>query len=107
MAHTYEELSKMTVAQLREIASEIEHESLKGHTAMHKEHLLPALCEALGVEAHKHHEVVGVDKTAIKTQIRQLKAQRDSVLEAGSKKELKPILRGIRNLKRKLHKATV
>jgi hypothetical protein len=50
---------------------------------------------------------VGVDKTAMKTEIRQLKVQRDSVLESGNKKELKPILRQIRNLKRKLHKATV
>ena len=107
MAHTYEELSKMTVAGLREIASGIEHEALQGHTATPKARLLPALCEALGIEAHKHHEVVGVDKTAIKVQIRQLKVQRDSVLEAGNKKELKPILREIRNLKRKLHKATV
>jgi hypothetical protein len=107
MAHSYEELSKMTVARLREIADGIEHDALEGHNAMPKGRLLPALCEALGIEAHKHHEVVGVDKTAMKTEIRQLKVQRDSVLESGNKKELKPILRQIRNLKRKLHKATV
>ncbi len=59
MAYTYEQLSKMNVADLRKIADGIEHEATKGHSTMHKEKLLPALCIALGIEAHAHHEVIG------------------------------------------------
>ena len=48
MAHTYEELSKMTVVELRDIAKDVDHEAVQGATQMNKEHLLPALCKALG-----------------------------------------------------------
>ena len=105
--HTYEELRKMTVARLREIADGIEDERLQGHNAMHKEHLLPKLCEVLGVEAHAHHDVVGLNKTAVKVQIRALKAERDASLEAGDRKQYKAILRKIHHLKRRIHKAMV
>ena len=107
MAHTYEELHKMTVARLREIADGIEHDVLHGYKTMHKEHLVPALCKALGIEAHAHHEVVGINKTAIKAQIRALKVERDAAMQAKDKKKLKPILRKIHRLKRAIHKATV
>ena len=62
MEHTFDELRKKTVVQLREIAKDIDHDAVHGYTTMHKEELLPALCTALGVEAHEHHEVVGIDK---------------------------------------------
>lgn len=105
--HTYEELHKMTVAKLREIADEIEDERLQGHNAMHKEHLLPKLCEVLGIDAHVHHEVVGINKTAVKRQIRALKVERDAALEAGDRKQHKSVLREIHKLKRQIHKAMV
>lgn len=107
MAHTYDELHGMTVAQLREIADDIEDERLQGHSSMHKEHLLPRLCEVLGVEAHVHHEVVGIDKASVKAQIKALKGDRDTALEAKDPKQLKRIRRQIHRLKRQLHKATV
>ncbi len=107
MAHTYEELHQKTVAEMRAIAKGMDHEPLRGYTTMHKEQLLLALCTALGLEAHEHHEVVGVDKTKIKQQIRQLKVERDAALEAHDSKELKVIRRRIHRLKRKIHKATV
>ncbi len=107
MAHTYEELHQKTVAQMRAIAKGMDHEALRGYTTMHKEQLLLALCKALGLEAHEHHEVVGVDKARIKQQIRQLKVERDAALEAHDSKELKVIRRRIHRLKRKIHKATV
>lgn len=107
MAHTYEELHAMTVAQLREVAEGIEHEAVHGYSTMHKEDLLPALCEALGIEAHEHHEVVGIDKDAVKAKIRQLKAQRAALIEAKDSKQLKFVRRRIRSLKRKIRKATV
>ena len=74
---------------------------------MHKDELLHALCLAYGLEEHVHHEVVGIDKAKVKAQIRELKKERDAVLEAGDKKKLKPILRAIHHLKRKIRKATV
>ena len=70
MAHTYHELKEKTVADLREIAKGIEHEAVEGATQMNKDHLLKALCTALGIDMHEHHEVVGVDKAAIKVKIR-------------------------------------
>ncbi len=107
MAHTYEELHQKTVAELRAIAKEMDHEALRGYTTMHKEQLLLALCTALGLEAHEHHEVVGIGKAKIKQQIRQLKVERDAALEAHDSKELKVIRRRIHRLKRKIRKATV
>jgi len=46
MAHTYEELKKKKVAELREIAKGLEHEAVKGYTQLNKDHLLKALCKA-------------------------------------------------------------
>ncbi len=106
---TFEELKHKTVTELREIAAPLgeQHEALKGHTQMNKEHLLKAICHALKIEMHAHHEVVGVDKTAIKAQLRQLKQRRDEVIAAGDHDELHVIHRKMHHLKRELHKATV
>lgn len=99
----YHELRQMTVAQLREVAKDIE--DLTGSTQMHKEELLMAICEKLGVEPHEHHEVVGIDKTAVKAQIRELKQERAAALEAGDKDRLRRARRGIHKLKGKLRRA--
>jgi hypothetical protein len=106
MTHTYEELHKMTIEALREIAKGLEHESVQGYTQMNKEHLLPALCKALGIEAHAHHEVVGLDKRSVKTEIRKLKEDRDKALEAHDRAQLKVALRKIHRLKRRIRAAT-
>ncbi len=105
--HTYEELKDKTVAQLREIAAGIEHEAVQGYSTMHKEPLLHAICTALGVVEHEHHEVVGIDKTQVKRRIRALKAERDAALRAHDHDELKRIRRRIRLLKRRIRRATV
>lgn len=107
MEHTYEELKKKTVAQLREIAAGVEHEAVGGYTQLNKEHLLVALCKALGIDTHRHHEVVGIDKAGIKVQIRALKKKRDQALVAHDKTQHKFLLRQIHRLKRRIHKATV
>ncbi len=107
MAYTIGELKRKTVAQLREIAQGIEHEAVQGHTQMNKDHLLKALCQALGIDMHEHHQVVGIDKRAIKTEIKELKKQRDQALEAHDHAGLKSIRRRIHALKRKIHRATV
>lgn len=107
MAHTYHELKEMTVAQMREIAKDIEHEAVKGATQMNKDHLLKALCTALNIEMHEHHEVVGIDKAAIKVKIRALRKKRDEILATKDRKELSGVLRQIHALKRTIRRATV
>ena len=83
MAHTYEELKKKTVAELRDLAKDIQHEAVQGFSQMNKEHLLPALCKALGIEAHEHHAAALAEKSRIKTTKRQLKMDRAKALSAG------------------------
>jgi hypothetical protein len=105
--YTYEQLSKMTVAQLRDIAKDVKHDAVQGYTQLHKEQLLPGLCLALGIDAHVHHHVEGVDKRKIKAEIKRLKEQRREALAAKNRQQLKPILRRIHHLKHDLRKAMV
>lgn len=107
MDYTYEQLHEMTVAQLREIAAATEHEAVQGALQMNKEHLLPALCEALGIEAQVHHHVVGIDKKAIKSRIRALKEERAAAIAGQDAVALKRARRRIHRLKRKIRRATV
>ena len=107
MSHTFEELKHMRVVDLREIAKAEDHAALRGYSTMHKEELVKALCEAFGIEAHAHHEVVGIDKASIKAKIRKLKVDRDAALEAKDRVQLKRIRRQIHRLKRSIHRATV
>jgi hypothetical protein len=107
MGYTYEELRKKTVAELREIAEGIEDEAVRGYRTMHKHELLPAICKALGIEAHEHHVAVGIDKTKIKVQIRRLKKVRDEALAAGDDERLRDSRHRIKRLKRKLRRAIV
>ena len=107
MTHSYEELRDMTVAQMRDLAQGVEHEAVSGYSTMHKEQLLTALCTAFGIEAHAHHEVVGIDKAAIKAQIRALKSERQKALDAGDSTQLKRLRRQIHRLKRKIRRATI
>jgi DNA-binding IclR family transcriptional regulator len=107
MAHTYEELRKKTVEDLREIAKAVEHEAVRGYTQMNKEHLLPALCAALGIDTRAHHAVVGLDKTAVKAKLRQLKSERQKAVAAHDHERLKAIRRQIHRLNRKMRAAAV
>ena len=107
MAHTYEELKTKNVAQLREIAAGIDHEAVKGYTQLNKEHLLAAICTALGIDMHEHHQVKGINKADIKAKIRELKKKRDEALSAHDHAQLKQVRRHIHRLKREIHKATV
>ena len=107
MPYTYEQLGNMTVVELRKIADGIEHEATKGHSTMHKDKLLPALCLALGVESHLHREAKGVNKGKIKMQIRALKKDRSAALESHDSAKLKDVRIKIKNLKRTLRKALV
>jgi hypothetical protein len=107
MAYTFDQLKGMTVAQLREIAAGIEHEAVKGYTQLNKEHLLTALCTALNIDTHTRHKskVAGVDKAAVKIQMKELKKKRDAALEAHNHAELKAVRRQLHELRRSLRKA--
>jgi len=107
MSYTFEELKKKTVAELRKIAAGTDHESLKGYTKLNKEHLLEALCKALGIDMFVHHKVIGLNKTQIKMQIRELKKKRDVALAAHNSVELHSVRKKIRLLKKRLRKAAV
>jgi hypothetical protein len=107
MAQTYEELKHKTVAELREIAKGIEHEAVKGYTQMNKDHLLVAVCKALGIDMHVHHHAMGIEKARIKTRIRELKKKRDEILASSDRNNLRAVLREIHGLKRAIRRAMV
>lgn len=107
MAYTYDELKHKTLAQLRDIAANTEHEAVQGYTQLNKEHLLVALCNAYNIDMHVHHRVEGLDKSSVKAKIKELKKKRDEVIEARDRKQLKTLRRRIHRLKRQIHKATV
>ena len=106
MAHTYEELKHKTVAELREIAKASEHEALQGYTQLNKDHLLVQLCKALDIH-NTHHEAVGIDKAAVKTQIKALKQQRNEAVAAHDHAKLKALRRQIHNLNHRIRRATI
>jgi hypothetical protein len=107
MAYTYEELKNKTVAELREIAKGIDHEAVQGATQMNKEHLLDAMCVALNLDKHVHQQATGIDKTSVKSRIRELKQRRDSAVASHDSKQLSIVRRRIHRLKRRITKATV
>lgn len=105
MAYTYHELKVKTIADLRDIAKSVENqEAVKGFSQMNKEHLLPALCKALGIPLHEHHEAVGIDKPALKAKIRALKARRDEALTAHDHDALKSVRRQIHRINRDIRR---
>ena len=107
MEYTYTELKAKTLADLKKIASGLEHEAVQGYTQLNKEHLLVKLCEALGIDTFEHHHVEGINKKAIKSSIRKLKAIRDQAQADKDKAKHKQAIKAINILKRKLRKATV
>ncbi|MGH2399803.1 MAG: hypothetical protein ACRDF6_08140 [bacterium] len=108
MEMTYEELHKKTVAELREIAKGLTHEAVKGYTQMNKDHLLPAVCKALGIDTHVHHHVeAGFDKPGTRTRMRALRAERDKALAAHDSARLKQIRRELHTLNHRLRAHSV
>ena len=87
MAHTYEELKHKTVGQLRDIAKEIQDQNaVQGFTQMNKEHLLQAICTALHIEMHAHHEVMGLNKTQLREKMKELQDLLEKAENEGAKK---------------------
>jgi hypothetical protein len=107
MAYTYHDLRAKSVADLREIAKSLGDATVSGYTQLNKAHLLPALCAALGVDTHEHHEVKGIDKHTVKAQMRALKADRATALEAHDHDRLKAIRRQLHRLNHRIRAASV
>ena len=105
MAHTYEELKKKTIAELRDIAKDIQHEAVQGYTQLNKEHLLPALCKALGIETFAHHAAALAEKAAVKAKMRELNAGKAKALEDGDRDLLRQLRRQYHRLNHSLRSA--
>ena len=106
MAHTFDELHQMTVAGLREIAETQNEDDVKGFKALKKAQLLALVCKVLGVDAHENHSAQGIDKAAIKAQMRQLRSARNAAIDAHDHKELRVVRRKIHRLNRQIRRAT-
>lgn len=102
MAQTYHELKAKTLQELRDIAKDLQHDAVQGYSQMNKDHLLPAVCKALGVDAHEHHDVVGIDKPTMKARMRELKSKRAAALEAHDHAQLKSVRRQLHRLNRRI-----
>ena len=103
MAYTYHDLKGKTIQELRDIAKGVENQdAVQGYSQLNKDHLLPALCKALNIDSHEHHAVVGIDKPAIKTKMRELKKQRDAAIESHDAAALKSIRRQLHSLNRQI-----
>ncbi len=103
MAYTYHELKEKTIQELRDIAKDVENQdAVKGFSQLNKDHLLPELCKALGIDAHEHHAVVGIDKPAIKAKMKALKAKRAAAVESHDHDVLKSLRRQIHRLNRQI-----
>ena len=105
MAYTFDELKGKTIAELREIAKSVEdHDAVQGYSQMNKDHLLPALCKALGIPFHEHANVVGIDKPAIKAKLRELKQKRDQAIAAKDNAALRAVRRHRHSLNREIRR---
>jgi DNA polymerase/3'-5' exonuclease PolX len=102
VAHTYEELKHKTVAELREIAAGLQHDAVQGYSQLNKDHLLPAVCQALGIEAHEHHAAAFAEKFAIKAKMREIKTACEKAREAGDHTTLHGLRRHYHHLNHSL-----
>jgi hypothetical protein len=98
MAYTYDELKGKTLAELRDIAKGVAHDAVQGYSQMNKDHLLPALCQALGVSMHEHHVVGNFDKGALKARMKALRSERAAARDSGDHERLKAVRRHLHAL---------
>lgn len=98
----YQELQKLTVIKLREMAQE--YPDITDPSGTKKEQLIDLLAEKLAIE--KPHAVVGgVDKAVIKKQIAELKKVRNEALQSKDRAKLVATRRKLHRLRRTLRKA--
>ena len=69
------------------------------HTKPPRATHLPVVCQALGIDAHEHHHVVGgFDKSATKAKMRSLKAKLQAELDAHDHGKVKALRRQLHRL---------
>ena len=102
MPYTYHELKEKTIQELRDIAKDVHHDAVQGFSQLNKEHLLPALCTALGIDSHEHAVAIGIDKPGIKAKMRELKGKRAEALAAHDHAVLKSVRRQYHVLNRQI-----
>lgn len=100
----YNELTKLTVVKLRELAHQFEE--IKAASGMHKEELIDILCEKMGIEKPQHAVKTGVGRRKLKAEIRSLKKARDEAIASKDSKTLKRIRRKLHTKKRRLTRVT-
>jgi len=106
MTHTFPELKKKTLAELKEIAAATEPQ-VQGYTQMNKDHLLEAICKVLNIDMYVHHVVKGIDKAGVKAKIKEWQKKRDEALAARDRKSLRVALDHIHSYKHQLRKFMV
>ena len=123
MSETYDDLKKKTVADLREIAKQHEHDALSGYSSMKKPELIEAVATALGLteeaapapaksapkpaakavpKAKSGKSIRTMDKNELKQRIHELRAERTAALEAHDSPRLHRVRRRIHRLKRRM-----
>jgi hypothetical protein len=84
------------------MAKALTHEAVQGYTQMNKEHLLPALCKALGIEHAHHHVEEGFEKSKLKVRMKMLRAERDKAVEAHDSAKLRVLRTELHSLNRRI-----
>jgi hypothetical protein len=100
----WKDLERMTVLKLREEA--LKFPQIEGVHGKHKEQLMDELAHILGIEKpHAHFaDVVVHTKSDLKHKIRELKSERDKLLEAHDHKKLHEVRRELHELKHTIRK---
>lgn len=103
--YTRSQLQRLTTKKLREIGLELGE--VVGVHGMKKDELVEAIFKLRGAEEGEGTaEPAAVDKGAIKSEIRELKALRETALQVGNAFELKRVRKRIKRLKRVLRRAS-
>ena len=99
----WHDLEKTTLIKLRDMAHD---QGMKGVTGWNKEKLVEELAGQLSIEK-PHEDMTAIkfhSKTDLKLKIRELKLERNSLIEAHDHKGLKTVRRQIHGLKRQIRK---
>jgi prefoldin subunit 5 len=101
------DLQKMTVKKLKEEA--LKHSKIAGVHSMKKDELIVALKEALSIEesVDEAKSRIAETKIKLKSEIKKIKALRDTALESKDKIQLKKVRSQIKKLKRELRRTSV
>ena len=97
----FHQLQKTRVIELRDMAAKM---GVEGVSALKKEKLIDLLATKLGIDRHAHG-ALGINKGAVKAQLRTAKAERDAALAARDHEALRKARRKAHRLRREIRKA--